>query len=291
MNLKNMKYLLNVLETENISRSSRELYITQPALSRLIAETETELGYPLFERIGKRIVRNENGTVFMKYADKILGAYEDMQKEVNEKNRKKQMELSVGAEACSQMFPSILRLFQKEEPEANIRIVSSCPLDFGMQGFDFLIKAGSVGKIRSGRVLLTERILLALPPDHPLTGKDRIAYEDTLEYPYVLPASKSSLGRVIEEYFETEGRKRPVGSTIVNNSFLQCGFVAEGLGISLIPEKTWSHANGNKRIVLRQMEGMELKREICLLRNPGRYRTALSLSFERFLIRYFDRKN
>ena len=54
MNLKYLQYLLHVAETENISQSARELFIAQPALSRLIAEAEKELGYPLFDRLGKK---------------------------------------------------------------------------------------------------------------------------------------------------------------------------------------------------------------------------------------------
>ena len=81
MNIKNIRCLLHVAETENISRSARELFIAQPALSRLIADAEKELGYPLFDRVGKKIVLNRNGVIFARHARDILDSWDDLHKE------------------------------------------------------------------------------------------------------------------------------------------------------------------------------------------------------------------
>lgn len=292
MNLKNIQYLLHVAETENISRSARELFIAQPALSRLIAEAEKELGYPLFDRTGKKITLNQNGIIFARHARNMLESWDNMKKELNESNQKPDLSLTVGAEACSQLLPSILQLFRFQHPDAGIQVISAYPLDFARNDLDFLLKAAPASQKSSFGpnevLLLQEELLLALPQDHPLNAESDISYEDTLEYTYVLPSDSTSLGDTLAQYFKENSLTTPPHSTAVNNSFLQCEFVAKGLGISLIPARSWNYVHGNRSLVLKKIKGWNLKRVIYLSSNPSRYQTGLAKAFKQFLIRYFE---
>ena len=292
MNIKNIQYLLHIAETENISRSARELFIAQPALSRLIAEAEKELGYPLFDRVGKKIVLNQNGVIFARHARNMLASWDNMKKELDESNRKPDLSLTVGAEACSQLLPSILQLFRFQHPDASIQVISAYPLDFAKNGLDCLLKAASSSEkdafAPNEVLLLQEEILLALPQDHPLNSKEEISYEDTLGYTYVLPSGSTSLGAALSQYFRENNLSMPPRSTTVNNSFLQCEFVAKGLGISLIPARSWNYIHGSRSLVLKKIKDWDLKRVIWLSFNPSRYQTGLAKSFKQFLIRYFE---
>lgn len=292
MNIKNIRCLLHVAETENISRSARELFIAQPALSRLIADAEKELGYPLFDRVGKKIVLNRNGVIFARHARDILDSWDDLHKELDESNQKPDLSLTVGAEACSQLLPSILQLFRFQQPDAAIQVISAYPLDFTKSDLDYLLKAASSSEKASFApnevLLLQEEILLALPQEHPLNIEEEISYEDTLEYTYVLPSDSTSLGDTLSQYFTENNLTRPPHSTTVNNSFLQCEFVAKGLGISLIPARSWNYVHGNRSLVLKKIKGWDLKRVIWLSFNPSRYQSGLAKAFKQFLIRYFS---
>ena len=292
MNIKNIRCLLHVAETENISRSARELFIAQPALSRLIADAEKELGYPLFDRVGKKIVLNRNGVIFARHARDILDSWDDLHKELDESNQKPDLSLTVGAEACSQLLPSILQLFRFQQPDAAIQVISAYPLDFTKSDLDYLLKAASSSEKASFApnevLLLQEEILLALPQEHPLNIEEEISYEDTLEYTYVLPSDSTSLGDTLSQYFNENNLTRPPHSTTVNNSFLQCEFVAKGLGIPLIPARSWNYVHGNRSLVLKKIKGWDLKRVIWLSINPSRYQSGLAKAFKQFLIRYFS---
>ncbi len=292
MNLKNLQYLLHVAQTENISRSARELFIAQPALSRLIADAEKELGYPLFDRYGKRIVLNQNGTIFIGHARQILAEWHDMERELDESNHTPDPHLSVGVEACSQLLPSILQLFQAEHPHAEIQILHAYPLDLKKEQFDLLIKAESAAEKTSfsadEQLLLREDILLALPEGHPLASCEAVSFEDTLDHPYVLPSLSSSLGMMLSLFFESAGLAVPERSTTVNNSYLQCEFVEKGLGISLVPAVSWNYIHGNRSLVLKKLNGWGLERVVYLTSDPSRYQTGLARSFKQFLVRYFE---
>ena len=64
MELNQLHYFVEVARCENITRAAKELFITQPALSRVILRLEQELGTPLFDRHSGRVTLNEHGKAF-----------------------------------------------------------------------------------------------------------------------------------------------------------------------------------------------------------------------------------
>ena len=74
MELNQLHYFLAVAKTENVTKAAQELFITQPALSRVILRLEKELGTTLFDRKGGRLVLNDRGKVFLSYIKPALEA-------------------------------------------------------------------------------------------------------------------------------------------------------------------------------------------------------------------------
>ena len=64
MDLNQLHQFITVAETENITKASHKLYITQPALSRSISRLEAELEVKLFDRKSNTLILNENGQIF-----------------------------------------------------------------------------------------------------------------------------------------------------------------------------------------------------------------------------------
>lgn len=72
MELNQLHYFLAVAKTENITKAAQELFITQPALSRVILRLEKELGTTLFDRKGGRLILNDRGKVFLSHIKPAL---------------------------------------------------------------------------------------------------------------------------------------------------------------------------------------------------------------------------
>ena len=72
MELNQLHYFVAVARCENITKAAKELFITQPALSRVILRLEQELGTPLFDRHGGRVTINEHGKVFLRHVEPAL---------------------------------------------------------------------------------------------------------------------------------------------------------------------------------------------------------------------------
>ncbi len=71
MELSQLAYFRAVARTEHFTRAAEELHITQPSLSKAIANLEGELGVPLFDREGKRVRLNPYGAAFLERVEQI----------------------------------------------------------------------------------------------------------------------------------------------------------------------------------------------------------------------------
>ncbi|WKL02123.1 LysR family transcriptional regulator [Paenibacillus amylolyticus] len=84
MELTQLEYFMTVARLEHMTLASKKLGITQPALSHAIAKLENEIGAPLFERNGRNIKLNRNGTMFSKWIGRALQNIENGLKEIEE---------------------------------------------------------------------------------------------------------------------------------------------------------------------------------------------------------------
>lgn len=72
MNLQQLEYFRELAKTQNMSKSAEKLHISQPALSGTLKALENELGISLFDRKGRTIVLNNNGSEFLKSVNTIF---------------------------------------------------------------------------------------------------------------------------------------------------------------------------------------------------------------------------
>ena len=72
MELRVLNYFLAVTREENFTRAAEQLQVTQPTLSRQIADLEAELGVKLFTRSSHNIVLTEDGMLLRRRAQEIL---------------------------------------------------------------------------------------------------------------------------------------------------------------------------------------------------------------------------
>ena len=70
-----LKQLVCIARNKTISKASKELLISQPALSRSMQRLEDDLDVELFEHYKNKVILNKNGELAVKHAKKILSSY------------------------------------------------------------------------------------------------------------------------------------------------------------------------------------------------------------------------
>ena len=78
MTLQQLRYAVAIAKCGSMSRTARQLYVSQPSLSAAIKELETELGITIFERTGRGIRLSSDGAGFIRGAVSLLGQAEEL---------------------------------------------------------------------------------------------------------------------------------------------------------------------------------------------------------------------
>ena len=131
MELRVLKYFLMVAKEENITKAAHLLYITQPTLSRQLAQLEEELGVELFRRSNHKVLLTEEGKLLQRRAEEILFLAEKTKKELYCDKNSVTGEISIGCGEFLSMdeLAKFLSEFQEKYPNVRFDIYSGTASD------------------------------------------------------------------------------------------------------------------------------------------------------------------
>lgn len=215
MELRVLKYFLIVAREESITKAADILYITQPTLSRQIAELEDEIGTALFIRSNRNVTLTDAGILFRRRVEEIIALEEKIKEEFNGKEEKLSGKIGIGmAESLSaNIVAEIIKLFSKKYPFVKFELFTAMAdqvqdrIDHGTLDIGFLLEPVNVDKYDFIRLLKKERLGALIRTDDPLAKKDEILPEDLLDFPVVVPMrrelkqnTRNILGTVYDKY-------------------------------------------------------------------------------------------
>ncbi len=109
MELLQFYYFIKIAEHGSISKAANELYVTQPALSKMLQRIEKEVGYTLIDRNTKEFQLNEYGQCFLEYAQKIVRNVTDIPTALDEVDGKLKRNLSISSSNTSLIYKWIAK--------------------------------------------------------------------------------------------------------------------------------------------------------------------------------------
>jgi len=164
MDLKRMQTFVAVAEQGGVSRAALRLRITQPALSRQIRDLQEELGFKLFERVGRRLSLTGEGEEFLRDCRSLLSHAGSVVERAQSLRRGDTGVLRVAAspQMIESVFPIFLRHYAKLCPGVQIKLIE-------------LAHAEQLAQLESGEVHMAINIMR--PEDRRLGGCSLTTYE------------------------------------------------------------------------------------------------------------------
>lgn len=243
MELRHLRYFIAVAEELNFGRAAARLHMAQPPLSVQIQDLEKDLGVRLFDRTGRGTTLTREGEVFLLEARQICEQVSRARHAVNQAAAGELGRLRVAGVpyAFMEELPRVIPRFRRENPNIVLDLREA-----GTQESMDSILAGTldIGFVREGdpvdglEVLpvRTSRFEVVVPLGHHLAGHDAIELTQLAAEPFVVTS------RNISPYYydHTITALATVGitpRTVIEASSIQAqiGFVACGMGVSLIP--------------------------------------------------------
>lgn len=206
MTLQQLKYIIKIVETGSISAAAKELYVSQPSLSKAVIELEDELDTILLIREKTGIRLTDDGKQFLVRAKQVIDQMELLETEFQEKDENK-VKFSVASQHYNfvvKAFTQIIKEFGEENYEFAIRemptsmIIDDVRKGTSELGIIYLSKFNSEvikRKLRDEgleyKFLFRKTPHVFISKNNPLADNTVITFDDLKEYPRIIYEQKS----------------------------------------------------------------------------------------------------
>lgn len=239
-----MKCFLEVTRTGNFTTASENLFITQPALSRIIKSLEDEIGAPLFIRTRKKLILTDAGRILKKHALKIENQLQQLDAELDKMfmQRKRQIRIGLPTITNSIFFSKLIASFHEEYPEVIFLLeedgskpveekVLNNLLDFGV------VVLSEENESLDSIIFVNEKLKLVVSSSHRLAGKQEVSLQELKKEDFIMFDRDFVLRNLVINSCREAGFQPKIISETSQLEFIQ-ELVAYNIGITLLPEST-----------------------------------------------------
>lgn len=291
MEWQQLEYFLVVARLQHMTEAAKRLSISQPALSRSIAKLEQELGVPLFEREGRNIRLNRYGERFAARVEQALEAVRLGKEELRDLTDPESGTIVVSflKSLGLSVFPRLMSSFLKEAPRAQFQLYQQSTREMldKLERSEIDFALSSMTESRNGiewRFLWEEELFAYVPVDHSLACQDAIDIVALSEERFIAVKPGYGLRTITDRLFNAAG-VTPTISFEAEEVVSVAGFVAAGLGVTLLPRLPELHEDKLARI---RVTDPECRRHIGLAWKKDGYLSPAAERFRAFLIKAYS---
>jgi LysR family transcriptional regulator, transcription activator of glutamate synthase operon len=293
MELRQLKYFVEVARLEHFSMAAEALHVAQSALSRQIGLLEKELGVELFEREGRNVKLTLIGKLFAGQAMIALKAIDNATQQVEEYLDPERGMIRVGfpSSIASSTLPTIIAGFKKEHPEVRLHLRQGS-YEFLTEGVKKReIDIAFIGPVPAScpdlhaDILFSECFVALLPEAHSLATKSSLSLYQLERESFVLFPKGSVLRKIVVDACHQAGFSPFIPFEGEDLDAIK-GLVSAGIGVTLLPESTLFE-NRPKGTVTLKVSDPEVKRTVGIVTPKNRQLAPAEKLFYEFVLDYF----
>lgn len=234
MEIHQLYYYMELCKQKNFTEAGYACNMTQGALSKQIRKLENELGITLIRRNTRKFELSKEGEIFLSYAKKMTGTYEEMLKNVQ-----KNQEIKIGCMPvlAPYHFARLVADFRKEYPDIKLvideRIASE--IQENSDRYDFLILRENMMEDQKNfrfSQLYDDKLCAVLYEKHPLYGRDRLQLKELKDDVFIFPERGSGSYEVFYKSCEKAGFEPKIAFEFPQANTIM-SFVSEGVGVTI----------------------------------------------------------
>ena len=255
--LRHLQLLVALDQFRHLGRAAEFLSVTQPAVSKTLAELESLFGVRLFDRSTRGTEPTAYGDSVVRFARTVLAGYQRTREEIASMASGAAGRTSVGAMVVA--LPLVLG-------QAIDRLKARSPLTTVLVEEGDLtrllprLRLGElelfIGRLEPGyaapdldtEVLFNEPMRIVVAPDHPLAALARPTWKALAALPWVMPPPWASLRVKLEQVFLAKGLQPP-GDTVETASFLALHTVVRRRGAAALVARSVARQFERERLV------------------------------------------
>jgi DNA-binding transcriptional LysR family regulator len=241
MEVRQLQIFRTLAEELNFTRTAEKVHTVQSNVTAQIKALEDELGTPLFDRLGRRVMLTDAGRNFLPFASQALAAMDQGHRAI-QTGAEPSGPLRIGApeSVLTYRLPQVLHAFRRQFPHVELIFVPYMSTPFALE-----LEAGKLdmaitmsdsapsANIKSVR-LRTEQVFLLADPSHPLASKRAVKPSDLAGQNLLLTESGCSYRQKLDRILAL-ANIRPANVTEFSSveAIREC--ISLGMGLGLLP--------------------------------------------------------
>jgi len=233
-----------LVQTGSVSAAAKARFLTQPAISNQLKRLQETIGMPLYRRYGRGVQLTGTGEAFYNRALKVQQAMQDLNSFADELHglQAGRIYLSASQTIAGSLLPAALVSFRQLHPQIEVFVDSgnSQQVFENMQHHDLgLVESpmpSSVPECCAVKHLGEDKIVTAMPVDHPLAQYASIELGQLEDYPLVWRERGSGTREVLERAWLTTTGKQPDVHLCMGGVSAVLESVRQGLGIGVVSQ-------------------------------------------------------
>ena len=289
LNLHHLRIFARVAEQGGFSRAAAVLRISQPAVSKSVAELERQLGATLLDRTGRTTTLTDAGAVLFTRARELFAVEQSAEEELRTLKGLEGGVLRIAGSTTvvNYLLPAYLARFRDAYPRVTLRVASANTRDVAraMLGrrVDIALVEGPVDHDRLETLPWREDELVVIAhPAHALAHRRRLRLADLSDASFIVRERGSGTRRVAEEALAGHGVTVNVGLELASTEAIKQA-VASGLGLAIVSRAAIADQVALRRIVVLPLANVSFARTLSELRLLGRAPSAAAVAFRKIL--------
>ncbi|MBW1597813.1 LysR family transcriptional regulator [Streptomyces sp. JJ38] len=274
MELRQLEYFVAVAEERKFTRAAERVHISQSGVSAQVRQLERDLGAELFDRSARGVTLTAAGEAALTHARATLAAAEAIGQAVGEVTEVLRGWVTVGMVTGCALTPlfDALAAFHRAHPGVEISLVeghSRQLLDAVRSGTVDVALVGTTTAAPEGLEALpvvAERLVVAVPPSHPLARRKRVTLRDVCAHPLVCMPPGTGLRAVFDRACAARNL-RPAVTLQASAPEAIAALAARGLAAAVLSAST-AEPDG-ERLVARTIDDVEDLAHLTLAWRPS----------------------
>lgn len=242
MDIRTLRYFVEVVRQQSFTRAAERLFVTQPTISKMLKNLEDELNCTLLIRDGRKLLLTDTGRVVYERGIAILAEFRQLETELGDINHLNKGILRLGIPPMvGMLMAGPINLFSQRYPGVELKIaefggltvqqaVSNGELDVAMTALPVEEESGL-----ATLPLFSHAMCVLVPRSGSWLERDVVTPEELAEHPLLIYNEDFALSRQLMLLFQQHGVKPRIAVRSGQWDFL-AAMVQAGVGIAILPE-------------------------------------------------------
>lgn len=287
MEMTQIRYFLEVAESQHMTASAEKLHIAQPALSQAIKRFERELGVPLFEAKGRNIVLTEYGKYLREQLLPIAERLDSIPEQLKTMAKLRGETIHLNVLAASTLVTSAIIDYKSLNEGVSFQLLQNSQSDvFDIEISTKLLYRGEPAR-SADRFVCNEKIFLAVPANGRYSSVSSVTLKEVESEGFISLMGSRQFRYICDRFCRTAGIAPKIIFESDNPTAVK-NMIAANLGVGFWPEFSWGKLD-NDSVKLLTIAEPECNRDLVLTcRRNKRDNKTVEMFFE-YLKDYFRR--